>query len=75
MKKLTIFLALLSLAGCKKHHDKNWYDSHEKERSETIKKCTNDAEYSASPDCQNAIDSSAFSKKDYGNFNPTKDMP
>lgn len=74
MKKLIIIFAVLSLSGCKKHHDKNWYDSHEKERSEMIKNCENDSASSGSPECQNAIDSSAFNKKDYGKFNPVEGM-
>ena len=74
MKKIAIFLAVLSLAGCKKHHDKTWYDAHQKERTETIKNCEKDAATVISPDCQNATDSSAFSDKDYGKFNPTEGM-
>lgn len=74
MKKITILFAVLALAGCKKHHDKSWYDAHEKERKETIKHCQNDAATVVSPDCQNATDSSAFSDKGYGKFNPTEGM-
>lgn len=74
MKKIAVLFVILSLAGCKKHHDKAWYDAHETERKEIIEKCKQDAATVISPDCQNAIDSSAFSDKGYKKFNPVEGM-